>query len=92
MRATSRTSAPASIACCRSSVTRHAAVTDKFPDRIKAREAELRGIWAGLELRNDRVRAVTGVKFRTLDESMRDCVESLLTIASVKPKRRPGFE
>ena len=63
-------------------------ITDKFPDRIKAREAELRGIWAGLELRNDRIRAATGVKFRTLDESIRDCVESLLTVANVKPKRR----
>ena len=67
-------------------------VTDDFPDRIKAREKELRAVWAGLELRNDRVRAVTGVKFRTLDESIRDCVESLLSVAKVKPKLRPGFE
>jgi len=67
-------------------------VTDDFPDRIKAREKELRAVWAGLELRNDRVRAVTGVKFRTLDESIRDCVESLLAVAKVKPKLRPGFE
>ncbi len=65
-------------------------VTDDFPDRIKAREKELRGIWAGLELRNDRVRAVTGVKFRSLDDSIRDCVESLLTVARVKPKLKPG--
>jgi len=64
------------------------AVTDEFPDRIKAREQELRGIWAGLELRNDRIRAVTGVNFRTLDDSIRDCVESLLTVAKVVPKRR----
>jgi hypothetical protein len=67
-------------------------VTDKFPDRIKAREAELRRIWAGLALRNDRVRAVTGVQFRSLDESIRDCVESLPAIGDVKPKRRAGFE
>lgn len=67
------------------------AVTDEFPDRIKAREAELRAIWAGCDLRNDRIRAVTGVNFRPLDDSVRDCVESLLSIAKVQPKLRPGF-
>ena len=36
------------------------AVTDPFPDRIKAREAEFRAIWAGCDLRNDRMRAATG--------------------------------
>ncbi len=66
-------------------------VTDPFPDRIKAREAEMRGIWAQTELRNDRVRAVTGVTFRPLDESIRDCVESLITVAKVKPKLKAGF-
>jgi nucleoside-diphosphate-sugar epimerase len=64
------------------------AVTDPFPDRIKAREAELRGIWAGCDLRNDRIRAVTSVRFRPLDDSIRDCVESLLCVAGVKPKVR----
>lgn len=59
------------------------AVTDPFPDRIKAREAELRAIWAGTEMRNDRIRAVTGVQFRPLDDSIRDCVESLLSVAKV---------
>lgn len=66
-------------------------VTDPFPDRIKAREAEFRAIWAGAELRNDRIRAVTGVTFRPLDESIRDCVESLLSIAKVRPVQKPGF-
>ena len=65
-------------------------VTDPFPDRIKAREVELRAVWAGCELRNDRIRAVTSVRFRSLDESIRDCVESLLTVAGVKPKLQPG--
>lgn len=65
------------------------AVTDPFPDRIKAREAELRAIWAGCELRNDRIRAVTTVKFRPLDDSIRDCVESLLAIGKVKPRLKP---
>jgi len=63
-------------------------VTDEFPDRIKAREAELRGIWAGTELRNGRIRDVTGVTFRPLDISIRDCVESLLTVANVRLKRK----
>jgi nucleoside-diphosphate-sugar epimerase len=73
---------------------RHATpqVTDPFPDRIKAREAEFRGIWAGAELRNDRIRAVTGVTFRPLDDSIRDCVESLLSIAKVQPVVRPVVE
>ena len=65
------------------------AVSDDFPERIRAREAELRTIWAGTELRTDRVRAVTGVSFRPLDESIRDCVESLLAVAGVVPVRRP---
>ncbi len=66
-------------------------VTDNFPDHIKAREAKYRGIWAACELRNDRIKAVAGVEFRPLDESLRDCVESLLSIAKVKPKLREGF-
>ena len=32
-------------------------VTDNFPDRIKAREAEFRAIWAQCDLRNDRIKA-----------------------------------
>ena len=61
---------------------------DPFPDRIKAREAEFRAIWAGAELRNDRMRAATGVTFRPLDDSIRDCVESLISIAKVQPVRK----
>jgi hypothetical protein len=34
------------------------------------------------------MRAATGVAFRPLDESIRDCVESLLSIAKVEVKRR----
>jgi nucleoside-diphosphate-sugar epimerase len=61
-------------------------VTDPFPERIQAREAEFRAIWARGDLRNDRIRAVTDVTFRPLDDSIRDCVESLLSVAGVKPK------
>ena len=66
-------------------------VTDNLPDEMKAREQEYRDIWAMCDLRNDRVRAVTGVEFRPFDESLRDCVESLLTVAKVKPQLRAGF-
>jgi len=65
-------------------------VTDPFPERIQAREQEMRKIWAGCELRNDRIKAVTGVNFRELDESIRDCVESLISVARIEPKRRSG--
>jgi nucleoside-diphosphate-sugar epimerase len=68
------------------------AVTDNFPERIQAREAEMRDIWAQCELRNDRICEVTGMRFRSLDESIRDCVESLLAVAKVKPVLREGFE
>jgi bifunctional dihydroflavonol 4-reductase/flavanone 4-reductase len=65
-------------------------IVDNSPDRWKEREAEFRAIWAGCELRNDRVRAATGVEFRPLDDSIRDCVESLLAVAHVEPRRRPA--
>jgi len=67
------------------------APVDTFPDRIKAREAEFRAIWAGADLRNDRIRAATGVRFRPLDDSIRDCVESLISVAKVAPRRKPAL-
>jgi nucleoside-diphosphate-sugar epimerase len=66
-------------------------VTDSHPERIQAREAEMRQIWAGCELRNDRIRAVTDVRFRPLDDSITDCVESLLSVAKVPARLKPGF-
>ncbi len=63
-------------------------VTDPCPDHVKAREAELRSIWAGCDLRNDRIRGVTDISFRSLDDSIRDCVESLLAVGQVKPRVR----
>ncbi len=62
-------------------------VTDPFPDHIKAREGELRSIWQGLDLRNDRARSILGMEFIPLDVSIRDCVESLLTVGGVQIKR-----
>ncbi len=63
-------------------------VTDSFPDRIREREAEMRAIWAGVELRPDRTRDTLGIRFRPLDESIRDCAESLIAIAGVEVKTR----
>lgn len=63
-------------------------VADHAPDRHRAREAEFRSIWAGLELRNDRIRSVLPITFRPFDDSLRDCVESLLAVAGVTPLRR----
>ncbi|MEM9622394.1 MAG: NAD-dependent epimerase/dehydratase family protein [Pseudomonadota bacterium] len=63
-------------------------VTDPFPERIQAREAELRAIWAQAELRNERIRNLLDITFRPLDDSIRDCVESLLSVAGVEPVRR----
>jgi nucleoside-diphosphate-sugar epimerase len=65
------------------------APVDPQPDRLKAREAEFRAIWAKADLRNDRIRAATGVAFRPLDESIRDCVESLMSLAGVAVLQRP---
>ncbi|MFV0308044.1 MAG: NAD-dependent epimerase/dehydratase family protein [Desertimonas sp.] len=62
-------------------------IVDNSPDRWKAREHEFRAIWGGLELRNDRIRAAVPVTFRPLDDSIRDCVESLIAIAGVEVAR-----
>ncbi len=66
-------------------------VTDPFPERIQKREEELRGIWALVEPRNDRMKEVTGIEFRPFDTSLRDCVESLLTVGEVEPKLKEGY-
>ena len=63
-------------------------IGDASPDRFKAREAEFRSIWAGCELRNDRIRLAVPIEFRPLDDSIRDCVESLLSVAHVEASRR----
>jgi bifunctional dihydroflavonol 4-reductase/flavanone 4-reductase len=64
-------------------------IADNTPERLKLREDEFRTIWAGLELRNDRILAAAPVTFRPLDDSLRDCVESLLAVAAIVPNRRP---
>jgi len=63
-------------------------VTDPFPERIQQRERQMRAIWAGCEMRNERIRQRTGIEFRPLDESIRDCVESLVSVGQVKVKTK----
>ncbi|HEY3483855.1 MAG TPA: hypothetical protein VGK49_00670, partial [Ilumatobacteraceae bacterium] len=63
-------------------------IADNAPDRWKEREQEFRSIWGGLVMRNDRIRAVVPIEFRPLDDSLRDCVESLIAVAGVVPNRR----
>jgi len=63
----------------------------EYPERFKKSEAQFRSIWAGVDLRNDRIRATTGMTFRPFDESLRDCAESLLAVAQVQPRRKEGF-
>ena len=65
-----------------------ATLFDPLPEKVKAREAQFRAIWDGCELRNDRIKAALGMEFRSLDESIRDCVESLITIGGVEPVLR----
>jgi hypothetical protein len=65
-------------------------ILDDSPERWKARADELRSIWAGLTLRNDRIRSAVPVRFRPLDDSIRDCVESLLALGGVKVRQRPA--
>jgi len=69
-----------------------AKLIDPLPEKVQAKKAKFRAIWAGCELRNDRIRAATGMEFRAVDDSIRDCVESLLSVAKVEPKLNPGFE
>ncbi len=67
-------------------------LNDPLPEKVRAKEAEFRAIWEGCDLRNDRIREALGMEFRPLDESIRDCVESLLSVAKVEPVLKPGFE
>jgi nucleoside-diphosphate-sugar epimerase len=62
-----------------------AELIDPLPESIQAREAEFRAIWGGCELRNDRIRETLDMDFRPLDVSIRDCVESLLSVAKIEP-------
>ncbi|MFP6582926.1 MAG: NAD-dependent epimerase/dehydratase family protein [Candidatus Hydrogenedentota bacterium] len=66
-------------------------LVDPLPEKVRAKEDYFRAIWAGCELRNDRIRETVGMEFRPIDVSIRDCVESLLSVAKVEPVLKPGF-
>ena len=65
-------------------------IVDESPERWKGRENEFRSVWAGLQLRNDRIRRAVPITFRPLDDSIRDCAESLIAVAGIEPTRRPA--
>lgn len=69
-----------------------AELIDPFPASIQEREAEFRAIWEGCELRNERIRSVLGIGFRSLDDSIRDCVESLIAVGKVQPKLKENLK
>ena len=51
------------------------------PERLQARESRYRGLWRAADLRNERMVELTGITFRSFDDSLRDCVESLIAVA-----------
>ena len=57
------------------------------PERLQAREARYRALWQMADLRNQRMVELTGIQFRSFDESLRDCAESLIAIAGTKVLR-----
>lgn len=61
---------------------------DPHPEKLQAREDYFRAVWAGCDLRNERVVETLGVEFRDFDTSLRDCVESLISVAGVQPVTR----
>lgn len=63
-------------------------LTDPFPDALKARRERILANWAKVDLRNQRIRAATGIEFRSFDTTIRDCVESLIAIAGISVKTR----
>ena len=56
------------------------------------RSRERRAVYAGTDLRNDRMRSVVPIAFRDLNDSLRDMAESLISIGEVVPALRPGFK
>ena len=64
---------------------------DTLPPGVQAREAEFKALWGAVDMRNDRVVAATGVAFRPFDETLRDCVESLVAVGGVAPRLTPSL-
>ena len=65
-------------------------MTEDLDEGGIARRAERRAVYAGTDLRNDRTRAL-GIIYRDLNDSLRDMVESLISVGEVNPVLRPGY-
>ena len=66
-------------------------LTEDLDEAGLERSRRRRAVYAGTELRNDRIRAVVPITFRELNDSLRDMTESLITVGEVTPVLRPGF-
>ena len=44
-----------------------------------------------MQLRNDKIRAATGMSFRSLAESLRDTAASLVAVAGVQPRLKAAL-
>ncbi len=66
-------------------------LTEDLDEAGLERKLRRKAVYAGTDLRNDRVRAVVGITFRQLNDSLRDMAESLITVGQVTPVLRPGF-
>ena len=59
-------------------------------------EAEFRAIWAAVDMRNDRIKLASQtstsgpVSFRPFEDTLRDCVESLVLVGGVEPAMKEG--
>ena len=83
-RAATRTSLARSTACCPSCTTTPARSPTTRPTAGRSARRSSARSGAVCTLRNDRIRAAVPITFRPLDDSIRDCVESLLAIAHTK--------
>lgn len=66
-------------------------MTEDLDEEELKRSQERRAVFAGTEIRNDRIRALIQRKFRDLDDSLRDMAEFLITVGEVTPVLRPGY-
>ena len=66
-------------------------LTEDLDEAGLERKLRRKAVYAGTDLRNDRVREVVGITFRQLNDSLRDMAESLITVGQVTPVLRPGF-
>lgn len=65
--------------------------TEDLDEAGLARRKERRAVYFGTDLRNDRTRALFGIDYRDLNDSLRDMAESLISVGEVEPVLRPGF-